>query len=303
MKSVGERIEEFCAYHRDGDGECNNVVLKAWAEKHCCNLRERYELAYFFAVTYCCESAIVLFLNKNAVFEDLSGWIEKNKSSLVFQSDRKYIRMKDSFARCLRGFREGDTVEQFLSKVQENGAIILKKAVPYVCSWEMFGRFSAYLFLETFIALTGLPAENEKMDWKKNTTATSGILNVFGLDSAADAWDRTHKLPLSTEQLDKMLQILQEAVAKSGGSGNVTELETSLCAYRKFYKGSRYNGYYLDRMLDEINAMRKDYPEISQELSAIRKENFSPTYLGEISGWSGIRPQMKKMYKETGIVT
>lgn len=303
MKSVERRIEEFCIYHRDGDGECNNVVLKAWAQKHCNGLQELYELAYFFSITYCVESAVVLFLNKKQVFSCIPAWVAENKHSLVFQSDRKYIRMKDSFQRCLISFQKGDNVDQFLNKVTQNGIIKLSKAIPYVSSWELFGRFSAYLFLETFVELSGYPIENTKMDWRANSTATSGLMNVFGLDNAASNWDKSRKLNIPIEDLDKMLNTLISAIARTGGSTNVTEIETSLCAYRKFYKGSRYNGYYLDRMLEEIYTMQKDYPEISSELFEIRKQYFSNKYLGELSGWRGVRPRLKKMYKETGIVT
>ena len=82
----------------------------------------------------------------------------------------------------------------------------------------------------------------------------------------------------------------------------MTEVETSLCAYRKFYKATRYNGYYLDRMLEEINVMRGDYPEIISEVLDIRKHKFSPKYLGELGGWNGVRPELKKLYRETGII-
>lgn len=303
MKTVQQRIEEFCIYHRDGDGECNNVVLKAWAKKHCNNMQELYELSYFFAITYCVESAIVLFNERKKVFSDITGWVAENKRSLVFQSDRKYIRMRNSFERCLESFKAGDDVDQFLQKITENGIIILGKAVPYVSSWEMFGRFSAYLFLETFVELTRYPIENEKMNWHKNTTATSGLLNVFGLDNSANNWDKYKKLSVTVEKLDEMLNVLQEHIGMTGGSTNVTEIETSLCAYRKFYKGSRYNGYYLDRMLEEIYTMQNDYPEISSELFEIRKQHFKPQYLGELSGWKKVRPNMKKVYKEMGIIT
>lgn len=303
MKSIQQRLDEFCSYHRDGDGECNNVVLKAWAEKNCKNLQELYELAYFFAITYCVESAIVLFRQKKQVFSCIPIWVAENKQSLVFQSDRKYMRMRDSFEKTLVSFEKGDNAEQFLAKVSNNGIIILSKAIPYVSSWEMFGRFSAFLFLETFVELTGMPIENAKMDWNNNTTATSGLLNIFGLDRAANEWDKSKKLSISIKKLDEMFSVLQNAVGNTDGSTNVTEIETSLCAYRKFYKGSRYNGYYLDRMLEEIYTMQNDYPEISSELFEIRKQNFKPQYLGELSGWKKVRPNMKKVYKETGIIT
>lgn len=302
MKSVQQRIDEFCRYHRDGDGECNNVVLREWAKRHCKDLQELYELTYFFSITYCAESAVVLFRDKRQVFSHITQWVAENKRNLVFQSDRKYIRMKDSFERCLKSFESISNVEDFLRKVTDNGVIILAKAVPYVSSWELFGRFSAYLFLETFVNLTGYPIENTKMDWKLNTTATSGLMNVYGYDIAANNWDKYKVLAIPEEELDKMLLALQGKIAMTGGSTNVTEIETSLCAYRKFYKGSRYNGFYLDRMLEEIYAMNDKYPEISAELFEIRQQKFPAKYLGEVNGWRGVRKEMKKLYIKTGMI-
>lgn len=301
-KGRKERIIEFVNYHKNGDGECNNVVLKEWATSHCSTLQEKYELAYFFSITYCIESAIVLFTNKKEIYKDITRWIKNNKDKIIFQSDRKYIRMKDSFEKVLRNFEKNNSVDEFLSNVTEDGIIILSRAIPYVSLWDMFGRFSAFLFLETLVELTQIPIENTTIEWKRGNTATSGLMNVFGFDKEADYFDKTGKLALSEKTMDEMLDCIIRAIRKSGGNDNVTEIETSLCAYRKFYKGTRYNGYYLDRMLEEIVAMQDEYPEISEELTEIRKKHFDSRYLGEISGWNGIRKHMKKSYLEIGIV-
>ncbi len=300
MKSIGKRMDEFVDYHIRGDGECNNVVLKEWANVHCRTLQDKYELAYFFSITYCVESAIILFENRSEIFLNINSWASANKQNLVFQSDRKYIRMKDSFERCLKSFEAIRSAEDFLAKVTENGIIVLSKAIPYVSSWEMFGRFSAFLILETFVELTGIPVENYTIDWKQGNTATSGLLNVFGFDSVANYFDKTGRLLASVDMMDKMLRDLLKHVAAKGGNTNITEVETSLCAYRKFYKGSRYNGYYLDRMLEEIIFLSAKYPDISRELLEIRRRCFDKKYLGELSGWRGIRKTMKKYDLSTG---
>lgn len=303
MKSVRDRINEFVKYHINGDGECNNTVLKAWAEEHGLSLQERYELSFFFSVTYCVESAVVMFLDRKSMLEDIPGWIAKNKQKLIFQSDRKYIRMKDSFERVLRFFLRISSAEDFENRVSVAGIISLKKAIPYVSSWELFGRFSAFLFLETFVELTGKPIENASIEWKKGNTATSGLLDIFGYDQMADGFDKTGRLSFPEGKMDEMLSVVLREISRSGGDPNVTKVETSLCAYRKFYKGSRYNGFYLDRMLGEIRAMQHDFPGISQELLSIRGRHFPAKYLGEKGGWDGIRTEMKKLYRESGLIT
>lgn len=303
VKSVGKRMDEFVRYHINGDGECNTVVLVEWANRHSLDLQERFELAYFFSITYAVESAIILFEERENALNHIKTWSQKNKRKIVFQSDRKYMRMKDSFEKCLKWFTGHRNVENFLDRVQVGEVIDLEIAINFIEGWTMFGRFSAFLFLEMFVNLIGAKIENTTIDWKHGNTATSGLLNLFGYDKAADAFDKTGRLAVPAEKMDEHLETLIRMIEKAGGSANVTEIETSLCAYRKFYKGSRYNGYYLDRMLEEVNAMKNDYPSIIKEVLDIRRKKFDAKYLGEIGGWSGIRPNMKKVYRETGLIT
>lgn len=303
MKSIKERMDEFVLYHINGDGECNTIVLVEWAKRHGLNIQERFELAYFFSITYAVESAIVLFNDRECALEHITEWSENNKRKIIFQSDRKYMKMKDSFEKCLEWFRKHRSVYAFLDKVQKNGVIDLDIAIKHIESWHMFGRFSAFLFLEMFVNLAGAKIENTTIEWKNGNTATSGLLNLFGYDEAARLFDKSGVLLLSSAKMDEYLDLIIQKIEEAGGSANVTEIETSLCAYRKFYKGSRYNGYYLDRMLEEINSMRADFPEVINEVLDIRRKKFDARYLGEVGGWKGIRTRLKKAYKEAGIVT
>lgn len=303
-KPLEERMTEFVQYHKNGDGECNTVVLCRWADGHNLSFQERYELAFYFSVTYCVISAIVMFRDRGRLLADVDAWSKEHKKDLVFQSDRKYVRMKDSFQKAIKFWKANAyDGKKFVRGVSEEGVLLIEKAVNAVERWEMFGRFSAFLFLEMFVNLTGLKVQNTTIVWKDGNTATSGLLNLFGYDEAADAFDRKGKLHLPADKMDNMLSYTISRVQKAGASTNVTELETSLCAYRKFYKGSRYNGYYLDRMLEEIKKLEPKYPDVAKEVLEIRAEAFNRKYLGEYSGWTKIRPDMKKLYRETGIVT
>lgn len=296
-------MEEFVLYHINGDGECNNVVLKSWADRHNLSLQERYEISFLFSVTYCVQSAIILFekLARGKMMDKES--MTRIKPVILFQSDRKYMRMKDNFERCMLDFQKNNRdAAKFLNETTEQTKIILDKAIKKVEGWVMFGRFAAFLFLETFVNLTRIKIVNTSIDWRHGDTATSGLLNLFAYDKEAETFDKTGKLLFSRETMDRLLSITQKNIAKKGGEVNVTEIETSLCAYRKFYKGSRYNGYYLDRMLGEILFYQPLYPEMSAELISIRKEKFGKEYLGEIGGWNGIRRELKKYYLTTGAV-
>jgi hypothetical protein len=296
MKSVNERIIEFCKYHRDGDGECNSVVLRAWADNHNLNLEQRWELAYMFAITYNVVSAIVLYENPDEWSD-----AERLKSKIVFQSDRKYVRIHDRFKNCLAFYVDNlSNPKPLLDKWLSGGKFNLTEAISDIEKWYYFGRFSAFLFLEMFIWLTDIPVKNaQTIEWKHGNTATSGLLNVFGYDELANQFDSKGKLGLPIEKMDELLNKLLQAVKSSGGNANVTVVETSLCAYRKHYKGTRYNGYYLDRMLEELYALKEDYPDTVAEIFNIRKQHYSKRYLGEILGWRGIRKECKKSYLRT----
>lgn len=300
---MNKRMAEFIHYHKFGDGECNNVVLKEYADSLKMNAQERYDFAFLFAVTYCVPSACVLFDEYESPGRIPADRLAYFKDRLIFQSDRKYMRMKDNFERCYADFvNNHSSVFQFLKNNYDGSHISLQKAIKEVSGWVMFGRFSAFLFLETLVCLLGIPFDNASIDWKHGDTATSGLLNLIGNDAQADYFDKTGKLIVSEQFLDSALETVKEMARKSNASDNVTELETSLCAYRKFFKGSRYNGYYLDRMLAELNQMKAEYPELANKLFEIRKRKFDAKYLGEISGWSGIRTELKKSYIETGVV-
>lgn len=294
-------MQEFVEYHINGDGECNTVVLKEWAHRKGLNAQERYELAYFFSITYSVLSAIVLFSNKALILESPIEASKQLKSSIVFQSDRKYIKMRDSFKKCLEWFRAHSNAEHLACGFKD-GFVDIGKAVAYTETWTMFGRFSAFLFWEAYINLIDSQYKNATIEWKDGNTATSGLLNLYGYDNEADVFDQKGILPFTQERMDAMLSGVLDSIVSNGGSANVTEVETSLCAYRKFYKGSRYNGYYLDRMLEEIHIMESSYPEVAHEVLNIRESCFDHKYLGEINGWTGIRKKMKRVYRDTGCV-
>lgn len=303
-----DRMKEYVDYHINGDADCNTIVMRKWADENKLDLQQRFDLAYFFAVTYSIPSGIIMFLEKEEMLKDIDGWVLENKNKLIFQSDRKYVRMLDNFNNCIKYYKNNlKDVESFLSGITINNIILIEKALEKVQNWFFFGRFASYLFLETFTALTDYKIENTTIDWKNGDTATSGLMNLFGLDNSANYFDKHSKIPanLSYEKLNAMLFMTFREIEKHGGDTNVTGIETSLCAYRKFYKGSRYNGFYLDRMLEEILMIKKINPKytyMADELLKLRESSFNPKYLGELNNWNGIRKAAKKLYRDKGIM-
>lgn len=307
-KTVRQRLAEFVDYHIHGDGEANGVILRELADRRRMTRQERYELAYFYSVTYCIMSALTMMNEKAEIFRDPAGYADAHLKTLIFQSDRRYTRVNGNFGKMLRQFVSDLSDEKsFREKTSAGEAVSLQKALNEVRQWYFFGRFGAFLFIETYCRITGDELRGgQTIDWSEGDTATSGLMNVFGLDRSADYFDKHDKLPerITKEKLDMMLNKVTSEISKAGGSTNLTEVETSLCAYRKFYKGTRYNGYYLDRILEELIWFEKAQGRSRDldDIYRIRADRFDPRYLGEAHGWKGVRPECKTLYKQTGQV-
>lgn len=303
-KPLKERMKEFCKYHRDGDGECNAVCLFQYANNHSLSGKDRFDLSYFFSVVYCVESGIILFQNREAIKKDPEKAAHTLMPDMIFQSDRKYMRMRDRFIKALVFWKEA-LLNYSVDNLVNRGIIDLGTAVPVVERWYMFGRFSAFLFLETFATMLNAEVSNTTIDWKNGDTATSGLLNLFGDDAEANYFDQNGVLRVSVDKMNDRMMKTVFNVQKSGGDTNITKIETSLCAYRKFYKGTRYNGYYLDRMLEELiwyQENKPNYRPLTNEMFRIRGKCFLDEMLGERHGWKGIRKENKKLYMEYGII-
>lgn len=302
-KSLRERMDEFVIYHRDGDGECNAVLLSEYARRQNLSPEDKFDLSYFFSIVYCCESAIILFKNREHIRQNAVSASEFLKPKMIFQSDRKYMKMKKRFENSLIFWSRNlqhDPIKQFV----KNSVLDLQKALRAVEKWYMFGRFSAYLFLETYATMMKFNVTDVAIDWKNGDTATSGLLNLFGKDDFANKFDSSNVLSVPLNVMDDWLKSVKQEVKRSGGDSNTTKLETSLCAYRKFYKGTRYNGFYLDRMLEELLFYEKmgKYKDLTAYLFLIREELFDHELLGEKHGWKGIRQENKKLYLLYGII-
>lgn len=258
------------------------------------NEEAKKEAVLLYSLTYSVPTTIVLMKKLPELKANPQEFWKKYKSRLLFQSDRKYVKMNDRFAQAYSEFWHNGVFES-LKKTND-----LAEAVTVVENCYGFGRFSAFLFLETYGVIFGKTFTNNKLDWKNGATVTSGLFNVLGLDEQADDWDKRHKLWCKPETLD---QIANEILGCVTRGKELAILETNLCAYRKLFKGSRYIGYYSDRVLDELHYSLKTFPECAKELNLLftaREKVIPDKYLGEKHGWTGIRKELKKFYLKNG---
>jgi hypothetical protein len=80
-------------------------------------------------------------------------------------------------------------------------------------------------------------------------------------------------------RFDSMVAEMKSQDARNG----VWNIETTLCAYKKYCYGKRYVGYYIDRQRGEIESMAAKVPRGVewQVLWDYRTETFSKRWLKE----------------------
>lgn len=295
-KKVFNRAEDFIQFH-DECCKADSIVLqlKKYCELKNFDEKEKENAVLLYSICYSIPTTIVLLNSLDKIKkEPLSFW-KTNKEKLIFQSDRKYVKMNDKFVKTYFDFNRD--IFQQLKKVKQ---INLEYFVKKIEKCFFFARFSAFLFLEAYSCVFDKKIVNNKIDWLNGSTVTSGMLNVLGRDNEANIWDKQKKIYISIEVLDKSLNWL---LSKATLGKDISVMETNLCAYRKLFKGSRYLGYYSDRALEELNKTIKNFPEYKNDLELLfeaREKTIPEKYLGEKNNWTGIRKELKKNYIKTG---
>jgi hypothetical protein len=309
MPDYDKRMKEFVWYHLNGDGDCNGQVLRVYAQTHKLTLQDVLDLTYFYATTYCCASAIFMMQNRERIIMNYEDFADEYKKKLIFQSDRKYVRMLDNFKGMLATwvFQLSKGGERFHDIYTNNGIVDTKKVLSHAEKWFFFSRFSAYLFMETYCDIMNYGATHASgLDYEGDSmTFAGGLFYCFGMDDEALYVQKYHKLPIDRDTFESLIQEVQHEVRKAGGDDNFTKLETSLCAYEKFFKGTRYNGYYADRQLEEVVKMREipEFAAACDEVLGARKKAIQHCYRGEDNGWYGIRREEKKSYRENSRIS
>lgn len=209
--------QEYITYHKQGDAGVEERMIASLCSYYRLSEWDAFRLIYFYTMTYHIPSALDMLLQG-----------ERNIKKLQFRTDRRYVRCNGAYDRLLAEL----TSDKFdrLQKVRTTS-----EAYKEVRSWFFFGRYAAYLFLEVFMNVFVYAkqwTDDLFPDWEADENYTKGAISIVQSNEKA--------------ALDKFL-----VRAKEDTADNVFALETSLCAVEKFNKGTRWNGYYTERMLQE----------------------------------------------------
>lgn len=209
--------EEYIRYHNRGDAGVEERMIASLAHSLRLNKWDSFRLIYFYTMTYHIPSALAMLIEG-----------ERDIKKLQFRTDRRYVRCNGAYDRLLRELNEG--MLDALMSVKTTS-----QAYSVVSSWFFFGRYAAFLFLEVYMNVFKPKwTDDLRFNWEPKENYTLGAISIARSKERAE--------------LDKFLN-----QAKIDTRDNAFAIETSLCAVAKFNKGTRWDGYYTERMLEEAD--------------------------------------------------
>lgn len=245
-----------------------------------------------------------MFSERDAIRRNPDDFAEFAVKHLIFQSDRRWVAQNKRLNAILNEWAGGKSVDAFKVATMKGGRIDINSALDYVQGWYYFSRYAAYLFIETLCDLSGyeITRPTSVEYGHDRLTFASGLFRYYGMDDLAVQTKLKRSIQLDNKVVDLMVKRLQTEVKRANGDDNWVKLETSLCAYEKMFRGTRYNGYYADRMLGEIERLSKNQETQAacDEVLTARGISIPIKYLGEVNGWYGIRKNLKKYYQQHG---
>lgn len=212
--------DEYIAYHRQGDAGVEERMIASLCRHFALTGWDSFRLIYFYTMTYHIPSALAMLIDG-----------ERDMRKLHFRTDRRYVRCNGAYPRLLANLTQ-DKYDRLLA------VKTTQEAYDVVKGWYFFGRYAAYLFLEVYCNVFRPQWEdNVAYGWEPNENYTKGAVSITRSNEKA--------------VLDKFLN-----QARKDARDNAFAIETSLCAVAKFNKGTRWNGYYTERMLEEARGTK-----------------------------------------------
>lgn len=276
-------------------------VLALWSEHNRLTDEQDVWLAYLYGLTYSTTTAILIFrhfptLGCISSRKELREFWEENKHRLYFNRDRRYIKNNDQFVDAIAGLRKFEGKYLYDSIGSMTDEALYKRIVK---NWPYFGRHAAFLFFDVYskIFYDGECSLSSISNWNEARTIAEGLALATYDD---ELYQRASKKRLTPEDAKKLNSLVEKI--EQDCNANFTDIESTICAYSKLFKGTRYLGYYIDRFQEElIQARENGYPEEDILLLwQLRSKVSLPTFLGEYGGWRGIRKERCKLWIEEG---
>lgn len=154
------------------------------------------------------------------------------------------------------------------------------------------GRWAAYKTAEMLQKVCGFPTTATDAGHRYSSGPRKGLADLYGDDPAGQG-------EAVIAELDRRTAYVQQYLAEP----DIALVETSLCDFHSAVKGNYYIGRDIDGMQEDLSRVGSHLAVITWgEIWQARAKVFREDLLGEVNGWSGVRSELKRRYKETGVI-
>lgn len=268
----------YTEYHNQSllakDIDPSVLCLKYLADRYELNTEQRYWISFLYGTNYCATTTFYIYNEfpdyQMVNLSRLKMWWREKKDKLIFQTDRRRIKSNDQFIDSFISYRSlvrGNQQNYFFSSHWQQIYNKIEK-IKY------FGRFSLFNYLDVLNQITDITLKPKYLNMLEAESCRNGL--CFAIDRP-DLIKKNITKKEATYLHNKFLEVFD------AHEGNIFQVETTLCAYKKYRYGKRYVGYYIDRLFNEIKQMETDIPEgVAWEvLWDFRRETFDKKYLKE----------------------
>lgn len=263
------RVGQYVAYHekseRIGDVDPSYEMLLYLVKRFELGLEQRYWLAWLYAMTYCGASAFYVY-NEFPDYDMVDvgrlsrWWRDRGRDEILVQTDRRWVRSSDMFVPAFESYRSlvGSSQSEFFARFsrEHRAEDRYERTYEATSSLHSFGQFALFLYLEALHTVTDLDLCPTDLDLNRAWSCRNGLYYAYGLDHLV----RDTETPMVRDAVEVTERCWRQLRATLDESlhevPTVWEIETVLCAFRKYMRGKRYVGYYLDRQASEIARMQ-----------------------------------------------
>jgi hypothetical protein len=206
---------------------------------------------------------------------------------LVFQTDRARVRSNNEFVNCFKSYREiiGANQQEYFQKLSTNNSQdTYVAAYKRLSNIHYFGRFTMFIYLELINVLTDTKMIPNDLNLREAESCRNGLSLALDRKDLFSHFVDKELTDKDYADLDDGLQLLLSKISDMNiQHKNLFNVETTLCAYKKVKLGKRYVGYYIERMRNEIETMKKNVP-VGVDWSVLydfRKATYQRKYLKE----------------------
>lgn len=295
------RFREYAAYHYLSydlnDIDPSYPLLRYIADRYELNMEQRYWIAWLYALCYNGATTFYLY-NEFPDFENVDlgrlerWWMQRGRQQSAFTSDRAWVRSRNQVVPAFQSYQWliGNRTQQatFDGLLSSDPYKAYDRCYKYFSHMKYFGRFSLFLYLEAVHVVTGFAMKPTGINWKEATSSCNGLCYALGRDEWLHGEQYGGQL-LSTGQYNlldvefgQLLRMLQ--ALRPSARVDAWNVETTLCAFKKYHRGTRYPGFYLDRQAREIENMSYNVQEGVDwnVLWQFRRETYQTEFLAEL---------------------